>query len=125
MTRPWGCPKCGSSENRVVERLPDEDGNFMRLRRCKCGVKWATEEVAINVSAYYPRVSAYRMEAQRRLRGSKPCHVCHKPYRSGFFRQHVRFSTAHEAALVPRAGNRDRERRRAREYAKRRYWEAA
>lgn len=114
--RKWGCLN-GHLESRVTETGQDSDGNRVRLRRClSCGEKWATEERPIDVSAFYPRVGQHFRERAYARRSSQPCHRCGETYRRGFYRQHVRFSKEHEAALKPTDRIRANERRYGREW---------
>jgi len=119
MTRPWGCPACGERDCRVRETGRDEDGYKVRLRVCTCGERWATEELPIAVSAFYPRARRDHERRYRESRGVRPCYICAETYQPGYFRQHVRFSKAHEAALIPVHGSRRNRRRISREWARR------
>lgn len=54
--RPWGCPKCGARDSRVLDTAYDESGYPVRRRRCiECDARWSTEEVPIHPSAFFAR----------------------------------------------------------------------
>lgn len=109
----WGCPECHHPVSKVRDTGQDEDGHRIRLREClNCAGLWATEEVPIDVTAFYSRNNSRRLARARRERatGYRICQWCEARYLRGGYSDHVRRSTRHEKALRP--SNRDRQYRR-------------
>jgi hypothetical protein len=109
MTRPWGCPKCGTTESLVMDTDRDEEGYVVRIRGCNsltgCDGRWETEEVVMTPGSFWGRASNHRA-FQRRLKerqGPKACYICGESYRVGYFTYHVAKSPIHNAAIKPPA----------------------
>ena len=109
MTRPWGCPKCGTIESLVDETARDSEGHVVRLRKCNnlagCDGRWETEEVVMAPGSFWGRAESRNESRRERLRRSGPgtCVRCGGKYIVGSYNHHVARSQRHAASLAPPA----------------------
>ena len=109
MTRPWGCPKCGTRESLVADTDRDADGYVVRVRKCNnlagCDGKWETEEVVMAPGSFWSRAHHHRVSELRRLRRAGPgtCRRCGGEYIRGKYYMHVANSRRHQESIAPPA----------------------
>ena len=105
--RPWGCPKCGTTESLVDETARDSEGYVVRLRKCNnlagCDGRWETEEVVMAPGSFWGRAESRNEGRRARLRKSGPgtCHRCGGSYIRGKYYMHVAKSQRHQESILP------------------------